>query len=502
MTASSANSPASPLEQKMTSRQKQIRVATVLVPVLVVAGLGIARFSGALVWPDDSDPVPSSAESVAGTVEPDLLSALVVREVPGYGRTLTYSGTVRSAHHTEVAFPRGGLVTRVLVEEGQSVSPGQPLAELDSRHLQAQFDALTAKLDQARARLAEMRKGPRMQTIAAARASVDDLTQQLNAARLRLDRSRKLLETSAIADQEYERELYTARGLEARLQTAQSQLDELLAGTRKEQVTAQQALLKSIESDQQVVQYQLDDCLLTAPFAGMIVDRMIDPGAVVDTGEAVVELIDHLNLELHVGIPRENGGRWQPGQACTVLAGESSVPAVLRTVLPTVDSATQTRRAIFELDCESLPGDLLVEGQLAQIRLMEPVTEPGFWVPASAITSDHSGLWSCLTLDTGGDPLEPGTSEQPAASGQSPPTGLARKQSIEVLHHREGWLFVRGTLADGQLLLTDGLQRVVPGQQAAARIDPNPEYPGEDLLEVTSLRPVAPAPARPPGQQP
>ncbi len=500
MTVSNAEPPASrPHPKKMTSRHKRIVVGVSLGLLAVIAtGFGFARFGGPAAVPAISgrpiDPVPR--------VRPPVVSAMVVRQVSDYRRGITHSGNIRTAQNTRAAFQRDGMVLTVLVDEGESVSPGQPLAELDRRHLQAQYEALSAKREQAQARLAELRVGPRSETIEAARASVDDLNQQLLAARLRLDRSQKLVQSSAIAEQDFERELYATRGLEARLKTAQSQLDELLAGTRAEQVAAQQALVKSIEADQQLIQYQLDDCLLTAPFAGMIVKRMVDPGAVVDAGAPVVELIDHQHLEVHVGVPRETAPRLQPGQACEVIVGNRTVPAVLRTILPTVDSATQTRRAIFDLTVNSVAPDeglfpAVVDGQLAQIRLEDRIAEPGFWVPATAITSDHSGLWSCLILI----PADR-TAVGETSTGESSCSGVVGKQSIEVLHQRDDWLFVRGTLEDGQILITNGLHRIVPGQMVTARIDTSAVQPDEDPLILTTLNPFPPAGVDGPLQRP
>ena len=467
MTSSEDRSSATGVRRELTARQKRIRLG--LAGLLLLAGLVVlvARPGGFPLLGSGTAAPQQPGEDAANAHD---YSAWILTPSAGYQRVATYTGTIRSANRTMVAFQLPGLVREILVEEGTPVSAGQPLARLDTRRLEAQRDALTGQLNQAEARLAEMEQGPRAETIEAARSTVSDLTHQCQAARLRLERSEMLRETNAIPQQEYEQELYRVLGLEARQATARSQLDELLAGTRPEQITAQQARVRSIEAEREAVQIQLADSQLTAPFGGTVVRRWIDPGSVVDAGTPVLELIDHQNLEVHVGVPSDAHRGLHPGQEILVQAGEKPIPARLRTVLPAIDSASQTRRAVFDLEGFAEAPPTVVEGQLARVQWNQQVLGEGFWVPVAALSGDHSGLWSCLTVEPVNGQIAPGTSR----------TGVARKQSVEVLYQRGDWVFVRGTLQAGQWLIADGLQRVVPGQRITARPDPalqSPETP-------------------------
>src|SRR5581483_2603293 len=78
----------------------------------------------------------------------------------------------------------GGRVARVLVEEGQTVKPGQELVVFESPELQAQRDQLQAKLMAAEAELEKIINGPRQEEIDAALAAAD-------AAKARYDRMLK-----------------------------------------------------------------------------------------------------------------------------------------------------------------------------------------------------------------------------------------------------------------------------------------------------------------------
>ncbi len=468
----------------LTFRQKLLLagglLASGLLLIAAVAGFGFAKNGGAHANAD------GPARDTSGeSVDARQFTGMILHESEGYQRDSSYTGAVVAARRTPVAFQRAGLVTSVLVDEGVAVSTGQPLAELDRRHLTAEQDELAARLAQATAQLAELRAGPREETIEAARSNAADLAQQLEQSRLRLERSQQLIESKSIARQDYEEQLFAKRALEARLQAAQSELDELLAGTRAEQIDAQQSLVASIEARQRLVEYQLDDCVLKSPFDGMIVRRWMDPGAVVSAGAAVLELVDHRNLEVHLGLPREIAGRLESGQTFAAIAGRHRFNVVLRTVLPVLDARTQTRRAVFEIRDANQEAirEPLVDGQVARVELGEWINERGFWIPSTALIEDHSGLWSCLTVKFG---------ESSRDETGSIHRGVCQKQTVELLHQRGEWVYARGTPGDGEVVVASGLHRVVPGQDVQVRVEPF-ETPGGSVNTLLSRGSATPA---------
>jgi multidrug efflux pump subunit AcrA (membrane-fusion protein) len=87
--------------------------------------------------------------------------------------TVAGSGSVAAEQSLNVAFQTAGTVAEVLVQEGDPVQAGQPLARLDDRNLQFQVTASRSSLESARARLAQAQQGnARPEDIAAAQAGV------------------------------------------------------------------------------------------------------------------------------------------------------------------------------------------------------------------------------------------------------------------------------------------------------------------------------------------
>ncbi|MEM8546057.1 MAG: biotin/lipoyl-binding protein, partial [Cyanobacteria bacterium P01_H01_bin.119] len=187
-----------------------------------------------------------SAASEADSSQTIPVQAVTVEAVDGYAVGRSYSGELVAGRTSDLSFELAGKVVEILVDEGEAVSTGEPLARLDTRSLQAQRQQLVAQRDQAIARLQELEAGPRSQDIAAARAAVADLQNQVDLARLQETRRQSLYERGAISREELDQQTFGTGSLESRLQQAQSTLEELLEGTRTEQVAAQAAAVRQL----------------------------------------------------------------------------------------------------------------------------------------------------------------------------------------------------------------------------------------------------------------
>ncbi|MEZ6048521.1 MAG: HlyD family efflux transporter periplasmic adaptor subunit [Planctomycetaceae bacterium] len=191
-----------------------------------------------------------------------------------------------------------------LVDEGDTVEPGAPLARLESDRLAAEQAQTEAKLSQAQARLDELVAGPRAQTISSMREQVAELTALRDLALAKKERSDKLHEKGAITDQDQEQYYFDYLSIESRLSSLKEQLNELKKGPA-EQIKAQQGMVQELEAELNAIKIDIEDTLLTAPFAGTIIARDIDEGEVVTAGQMVFELIEDQNLEIWVGVPVE-----------------------------------------------------------------------------------------------------------------------------------------------------------------------------------------------------
>lgn len=374
------------------------------------------------------------------------VNTLTAKRVSQYDIQRQYSGELVAQRRSDLGFERPGTVVSLWVDEGDRVVAGQPLAQLDLQSLDVQRQQLLAQRQEAQAQLQELQAGPRVQNIAAAEAAVGDLQQQLALAQLQRDRRADLYDQGAISREELDQQRFNTSALENRLAQAQSQLDELRAGSRPEQIDAQLARLAQIDASLRQIAVDRSKSILTAPFDGRISARAVDEGVVVSGGQTVLSLVEAGPLEARVGLPPDIADTLTPGTTYPVQVGNRTVTATLTALLPELDSASRTVTATL-----TLSGADLTVGETVRLLLNETQPTDGFWLPATALVPDDRGLWSVYVL---GDTV-PNTPQQ---------FTVARRQ-VEVLHTEGDRVLVRGTLQPGDRVIADGTHRVVVGDR-------------------------------------
>ncbi|WP_346293359.1 HlyD family secretion protein, partial [Sphaerothrix gracilis] len=197
-------------------RQPQKAVGVGAIALILLIGLPVAK-----VRLTDSDASVTAASSTVLTVE-----TLVAEGVSSYDVSRTYTGEVAALRASDLGFERGGQLVTMLVQAGDRVAAGTPLARLDTSNLQAQRQQLEAEKARALAQLAELEAGPRSEDIAAAAAAVRQIEQQLALQRTQRSRREFLYQKGAISQEELDEFTYGQRSLQAQLDQARSSLAE------------------------------------------------------------------------------------------------------------------------------------------------------------------------------------------------------------------------------------------------------------------------------------
>ncbi len=410
----------------------------VLLSGLVGGGLWLAT-SQSVVATDPED--PGSDELV--TVLP--VEVLSVEVVSSYRIQRSYTGEVVARRVSELGFEQGGTLVALSVDQGDQVEAGAVLGILDTQRLETQRQQLLAQKELLLAQLAELEAGPREQTIAAAQASVQTLQEQLELADVQRSRRQMLYEEGAISREQFDVVETDVEALSAQWQEAQSRLDELLAGTRPEQISAQRARVRQVDASLAQLEVDRAKSQLVAPFAGRIAARHVDEGTVVAGGQPIVRLVEDRRLEAHIGIPTETVKDLPIGSQHTLQLGEQTWAATVTALLPEVNPTTRTITAILEFSGSSTT----TPGQTIQLALEDQVESEGVWLPTTALSPSVKGLWSVYALST-----------TVTGSGFE-----AERHDVEVLHTDGERVFVRGTLQPGDQVIRNGSQRIVPGQR-------------------------------------
>jgi RND family efflux transporter MFP subunit len=408
--------------------------------LLAPLGVGFLFLSGILGRGTAEEPGPERAPLLPVRVAP-------VEVRSAFEASRSFVGRVEAARGSRLGFERGGLLVEVLVDSGDVVEAGQVLASLDGLALESRRAEVEARRAKATSELNEMLAGPRSEVIAAARAEVRQREALRDLAKLTSARVSNLQRRGASTAQEFDEARFAELAEESRLRSAEARLEELLAGTRAEQIEAQRALVRQLEAEVRSIEIDLEKSKLVAPFGGTIAERFLDEGVVLGAGEPVVRLLETTKLDVQVGIASDEADRIIKGQEHRLTIRGREHLAQVRAVRPDRGDRTRTVSVLLRLE----PSGEVRPGDLATIRLPRKVEEVGAWVPTTALTEGTRGLWNCSVAVEG-------PSSHPGASH------VVERRAVEVVHLDTDRAFVRGTLSDGELVIVDGLQRLVPGQ--------------------------------------
>lgn len=257
-----------------------------------------------------------------------------------------FVGKVIAKQDADLGFELAGIVNTLYVIEGQSVTKGQVLAELDTQLLKIERAQLQAQLAQAQA--------------------------EFNLVDANLKRVSSLI----------------SRGF-----TSEQNIDEL--SSQKLVISAN---MRSTKAALEGSRYRINKSKLVAPFDGIISSRSIAQGEVIAAGTPAFRLLQSGQLEITIGVPatfvRQMSENKQGKQHDVEIAGET-YSATLLTTGNEVNSVTRTISLRF-----SLPEDSPVfNGQLAYLKLPQMYQETGYWVPLTAITDGVRGMWNIYTLE-------------------------------------------------------------------------------------------------------
>lgn len=211
----------------------------------------------------------------------------------------------------DIAASENGLISQLLVTEGEQVQQGQILAYLDMYDVRkAERDYAEGQLIEARRRLAaenqlgtsqvqeaitriDLADAPKTQAIAAQNATMASLEAQLNLAKLDLDRFQDLFNQGAISRQELDRQQTEVNRLQADLASAEATKAQLIADQSADlenasaQVVSAEANLElsrvqsgvtSADRNLALAEARLALSVVKAPIAGQILDIYVDPG--------------------------------------------------------------------------------------------------------------------------------------------------------------------------------------------------------------------------------
>jgi HlyD family secretion protein len=169
-----------------------------------------------------------------------------------------------------VPAPVAERIVAIDVREGERVAPGQALLQLETTRTAAAAEAAQAEAQRQQAALAELRAGPRVEQIARARAQLAAAQAQARDAQAYYARLQPLGARKLVAAADVDRARAAAGNAQAQVRAAQAALDELLQGTRAEEVAQGESAARAAQAQATVQEATLGKLSLVAPRAGIV----------------------------------------------------------------------------------------------------------------------------------------------------------------------------------------------------------------------------------------
>jgi len=210
------------------------------------------------------------------------------------------------ATDVRVAAKVAGRIATVHVPEGARVEAGAVLATLSTADVDLVIARAKADRTQAVAQLNLLLAGSRPEDVrqaeaqaAAAAAERKAADADLAAAKNDEARFEQLLASRAGTAKQRDdavarRELAEARlrAADDRAAAARSGVDRLKAGARPEEIAGARAGIASVDAQIAILEHDRGETTITAPSAGIIASRLVEPGELVAAGTPIVLLVD------------------------------------------------------------------------------------------------------------------------------------------------------------------------------------------------------------------
>jgi len=311
-----------------------------------------------------------------------------------------------------------GLVKEVFAEEGMRVQAGQVLATLDDSDAQARLRSAEAERNATAATLADLR---------------------VNLANSERDRQRSeaLWKDGAVSEQSVDQARTAVESLRARIALAE------------EQVRAAEARAKVAAQD-------LENTVIRAPFAGLVVSKDAQRGEMVSpisagggfTRTGIATIVDMTSLEVEVDVNESSLARVtpdQPVQAVLDAYPDWKIPGRVRTIIPTADrqkATVKVRVAFDRLDPRILPDMGVKVTFLGPEPTAAQAGAPRAVVPRAAIREEGGNQVVYVLRD-----------------------GRVERRAVRLGEARGSEQEVTGALADGEQVVVKGLDGLRDGQR-------------------------------------
>ena len=370
----------------------------------------------------------------AGAMKPQGVPVkLATVETETLQETSEFVGSLEAPRGVVIKPETEGRISEILVRDGEKVQQGQVLIRLNTDDTQAQMMQAKAALEIAKARLAELEAGSRLEEIALAEARLnqakarlanaqagatpEEIAQaqaQVEAARAdaelaksRVSRYQQLSQQGAITQDQLEGYIREERSTTAKLQQAErglealrkgrsSDIDQLAAaveqeqqalkqlknGPRQEEIAQARSQVSEAAAQVRASEVKLQYTRIVAPVTGIVGNIPVKQGDFVTKGDTLTTVTQNQSLDVQLSIPIERGPELRLDQKVEGIDDKGNLLGTGRISFISPQVNTNTQSILAKASFDNSQGQLR-DGQFIKAKVIWN-RRPGVLIPTTA----------------------------------------------------------------------------------------------------------------------
>ena len=191
------------------------------------------------------------------------------------------------------------------------------------------------------------------------------------------------------------------------------------------------------ESQYEFFKVKLEQTNIISPFNGVIQNRFLDTGTVINSGIPILEIIDSNYVEAHISVPVIYLSEMKLGQEYDFEFNGKIIKATFSKLAPMSPGGSDSRLAIFKFS------DFFSPGSIANLQIKITKKSKGTWVPLKSLSQSEQGLWSVYTIED----------------------NVVVKDLVEIIYFENNYAYVSGTLKDNDLIVLGGAAKIIEGKK-------------------------------------
>ncbi len=341
------------------------------------------------------------------------------------------TGTVKAKTTTQVSANIMGRIVSFPVGEGDTVSRGQVLVEIDNRESQTQMQKANAGLKEAQASLVEIDK-----SVIAANAGVRTAEANRVLAEQTFARYKELYERKSASGQEFDEAQGKLKASTSEVERAKANVQTIIS--KKQQINAK---IEQAKADIAGAKVSQGYSRIISPVSGLVVKKIAENGAIASPGMPLLSIEDNSQYRLEAAVEESQTKLMQIGKRVSVkidALGEGAVFGIIAEILPTADAAS--RSFTVKID---LPANPLLRTGLYGLARFPIAGKQAISIPQTAIVQrgQLSGVFVIL------------------------PEGVAQFRIITIGKTADGLTEILSGLSEGDEFVSADIQKVSDGMK-------------------------------------